>query len=409
MRLSYLLSIFFCFQLAFFSFGKKGIEHGSWQGKLELNDSTFLPFRMNLTKGENKPNIQIQNGEEKIDLLFHSFVSDTATYQFPQFDSQLKIVFIDGKSFTGYWWNQNKKGRYTIPLAGHYCSNDLFECQKMIGLPDVFLAKKWKTTFSPDTEDAWLAIGLFEKDGDDLSGTFLTETGDYRFLDGNMYGNDLFLSCFDGSHAFLFTANMRDGEMSGNFYSGSHYLCNWDAAEDPTYELPDPNKLTYVVNNNPLVFSFKEIEGEVFNYPNPTFDNKVTIIQIMGSWCPNCMDETRYFLELYKKYHDKGLEIILVGYESGTNDAQYEAKLIRFKERNHIPFTMLVGGAANKNKAAEDFSMLNHIISFPTSIFVDKTGAITKIHTGFNGPSTGQYYTDYMNETEALIQSLLGL
>ena len=220
------------------------------------------------------------------------------------------------------------------------------------------MPKKWKTTFSPDTEDEWPAIGLFEKNGEELTGTFLTETGDYRFLEGNMYGYDLFLSCFDGSHAFLFTAKMIDGVLTGSFYSGTHYSCAWYAVEDSTYELPDPNQLTFVVNDNPLVFSFKEIEGGVFNYPNPAFENKVTIIQIMGSWCPNCMDQTRYFSDLYKKYHDQGLEIILVGYESGANEAQYEAKLIRFKERNNIPFTILVGGAANKNKAAQDFSML---------------------------------------------------
>jgi thiol-disulfide isomerase/thioredoxin len=409
MRLSSFFFLFVFFFLSFTTYGKKYIETGSWQGKLQLNDSTALPFRMIFSKGEKSPNIQIQNGTEKIDLLFYGIHADTATYQFPQFDSQLKIVFTDHRSFQGYWWNQNKKGRYTISLTGHYCSNDLFECHKQYGLPDVYLSKKWKTTFAPDTKDAWAAIGLFEKDGEALSGTFLTETGDYRYLDGNMYGEELFLSCFDGSHAFLFRATMQEGALSGTFFSGHHFSCSWEAVEDPNYELPDPNKLTYVVNNNPLQFSFKEIEKGLFTYPNPAYQNKVTIIQIMGSWCPNCMDETHYYMDLHKKYHDKGLEIILVGYESGINEAQYEEKLIRFKERNQVPFTILVGGAANKDHAAQDFSMLNHIISFPTSIFIDKTGAISKIHTGFNGPSTGQYYTDYMKETEALIQQLLGL
>ncbi len=408
MRLSSFFLLVFSFLITEISFAKKGITHGSWQGKLQLTQTINLPFKMELTKGGESPQIQIQNASEKIDLIFTSKQNDTLVYDFPQFDSRLNIVFTSNKSFSGYWWNKNKKGMYTIPLTGHYCSNDLFECEKYIPLENTFLPKKWKTSFAYNTVDNWPAIGLFDKSGEDVIGTFLTETGDYRFLDGNMYGNQMFLSCFDGSHAFLFKAEMRNDTLTGVFYSGSHYSCEWQAVPDEEYELPHPDELTYVVNDNPLQFSFNQIDGKEFSYPHEAYADKVTIIQIMGSWCPNCMDETKYYQDLYSKYHDKGLEIILIGYEAGACIADYTQKLNRFKERNEIPFTMLVGGPASKNKAAEDFSMLNHIISFPTSIFVRRDGSIEKVHTGFNGPSTGQYYTEYMIETEKLILEMLG-
>lgn len=402
-----LLLVFFLFTEN--SFASKGVTYGSWQGKLHLKDDVELPFRMIIKKQKREPSIQIQNAKEKIDLIYTRSKGDTLVYDFPQFDSRLNIVFNSKTSISGYWWNKNKKGMYTIPLTGHLCLNDLFECHRYIGLEDKFLAKKWKTSFAHKTDDAWPAIGLFDKDGEDVMGTFLTETGDYRFLDGNMYGDQLFLSCFDGSHAFLFTADLKNDTLTGAFYSGSHYTTTWQATPDEEFELPSPDELTYVVNDNPVAFTFNQLDGVPFSYPNENYKNKVTIIQIMGSWCPNCMDETRYYQDLYSKYHDKGLEIILIGYESGSNAADYTAKLNRLKERNSIPFLMLVGGKASKNKAAEDFSMLNHIISFPTSIFVGNDGLIDKVHTGFNGPSTGQYYTDYMIETEKYIRELLNL
>jgi thiol-disulfide isomerase/thioredoxin len=407
MRISFFL---FLVLLLFteFTFAKKETKYGTWQGKLALSSSVDLPFRMIITKGKGQPNILIKNDEEIIHLIFASQHNDTLVYDFPQFDSRLNLVFNSDKSFTGNWWNKNKKGMYTIPLSGHFCTNDLFECQKGTENVPMELAKKWKTNFSYNTEDAWPAIGLFDKNKEKLTGTFLTETGDYRYLEGNMYNNKLFLSCFDGSHAFLFTADLNQDTLKGTFYSGTHYSCDWQATPDADFQLPDPNELTFVVNENPLKFKFNTLEGKEFSYPNEAFKNKVTIIQIMGSWCPNCMDETHYFKELYAKYHDKGLEIILVGYEAGSDESEYTNKLKRFQERNQLPFTMLVGGAANKNKAASDFSMLNHIISFPTSIFVDKAGNIVNVHTGFNGPGTGQYYTDYILETEKLVQELLG-
>ncbi|MFT5581548.1 MAG: thiol-disulfide isomerase/thioredoxin, partial [Psychromonas sp.] len=294
----------------------------------------------------------------------------------------------------------------TIPLEGHYREGSLFSCQNT-EQSSVQISPRWKTVFSPETDGAFPALGLFNQEGNKLSGTFLTETGDYRYLAGNVVGEKIFLSCFDGSHAFLFTATLKDGELNGKFFSGKHYQTTWIATADDNYELTDPDELTYLVNDEPLAFSFNDLKGEPFSYPSKAYKDKVTIIQVMGSWCPNCMDETRYYLELYDKYHDQGLEIILIGYEAGQNEEEYAFKLKRLQERYKVPFTMLVGGAANKNEASKDFSMLNSIISFPTSIFIDKEGKIVKIHTGFNGPGTGKYYEDYTLETQSFLESLL--
>jgi thiol-disulfide isomerase/thioredoxin len=381
-------------------------ESGSWIGKLELNTTTDLPFRMVFNKTKTNTSIIIRNGEEQINLMFNHFIGDTLVYSFPEFDSDLYLLVTSIKTITGYWHNKNKKGKYIIPLSAHHCQELLFECHAK-KTNNLKLERKWKTEFSPNSDDMFPAIGLFTQKDSLLTGTFLTETGDYRFLVGNFFGDKLYLSCFDGSHAFLFKADLKDDTLKGVFYSGNHYSTTWIASANENYELSDPNELTYIVNDDKLVFDFNTIHNKPFHYPNLDYQNKVTIIQIMGSWCPNCMDETRYFIDLHKKYHDAGLEIILIGYESGANEEEYRYKLNRLQSRHNIPFTMLVGGAANKNKAAEDFSMLNHIISFPTSIFIDRKGNIAKVYTGFSGPSTGQYYTEYMLHTEKFIQELL--
>jgi hypothetical protein len=119
------------------------------------------------------------------------------------------------------------------------------------------------------------------------------------------------------------------------------------------------------------------------------------------------MDETKFYAELYAKYHSKGLEIISIGYEVGADYLTQAASIKRLKNRLDITYPLLVGGSANKNLASTHFSMLNQIISFPTSILIGKDGLVRKIHTGFNGPGTGTYYENYTQETVDLIEKLL--
>jgi len=127
----------------------------------------------------------------------------------------------------------------------------------------------------------------------------------------------------------------------------------------------------------------------------------------MGSWCPNCLDEVRYYKELYNKYHDQGLEIISICYEMGNDFDDYVTNINRLKNKLGLEFTFLVGGVANKGLASEHFSMLNEVISFPTSIFIGRDAKVKLVHTGFNGPGTGSYYREYIEETNLLIESLL--
>jgi peroxiredoxin len=119
------------------------------------------------------------------------------------------------------------------------------------------------------------------------------------------------------------------------------------------------------------------------------------------------MDETKFFKELYAKYHEKGLEIIAVGYET-PNDFEGKVNKIKLlKERHHLDFQFLVGGSADKGLASEQFSMLNEIMSFPTAIVIGRDGEVKRVHTGFNGPGTGKLYDDYVKDMDLFIQELL--
>ena len=127
----------------------------------------------------------------------------------------------------------------------------------------------------------------------------------------------------------------------------------------------------------------------------------------MGSWCPNCLDETNFFKEIYPKYKDHGLEIISLGFESQNSKRKRRKHLKKFKQKVSIPYPVYLGGKADKKEASKKFDMLNEIISFPTTLFVNKKGRIIHVHTGFYGPGTGHYYDQYKQQTESLIEQVL--
>jgi thiol-disulfide isomerase/thioredoxin len=135
----------------------------------------------------------------------------------------------------------------------------------------------------------------------------------------------------------------------------------------------------------------------------------VVIVQIFGTWCPNCLDESRYYSDYYKKNKNKGVEFVALAFEYVKTKEKAFEHIHKFKKDIGIDYPILLAqiGTTNKKKAQEKLPMLNHVLSYPTSIFIDKKGDVRKIHTGFNGPATGQKYIDFTIEFESFVDELL--
>lgn len=380
------------------------IKNGNWRIEFHIKENKSLPINLIVKKQKKKYEFFFVNGNEEIQAKEYRFKGDSLFIKMPIFNSEFKLKINNKKELTGNWHNYAKGDDYKIPVTLKAKIKDRFN----EGSQSTFdVGGKWRVKFNYNDSHPWDAVGIFNVLSDKIEGTFLTETGDYRFLEGNVIGNKMQVSCFDGSHAFLFEAEYNQDTLKGTFYSGNHWSCNWYAVKDDNFALKNANDLTYIKDKE--TFSFKAIDslGKEFVFPNTNYINKVTIIQIMGSWCPNCMDETAFYKELYKEYNSKGLEIISVGFEAGSTNEVRLQQLERLKKHFNINYPVLLGGKADKKVANEVFTSLNHVMSFPTSIFLDKNGDVRKIHTGFSGPGTGSYYTNYVEQTKMFIEELI--
>lgn len=382
------------------------LKKGKWHSELQLTQNDELPFDLVIKKHNGNYSFTVMNGDEAIELADPKRINDSIYVPFQVFNSELIFTVNNKKRIEGWWYNYNKGKNYRIPFIAYKKKTTRFHTSGKSKCEQDY-SGKWEVTFEPNTNSSYPALGLFDQNKNNLTGTFLTETGDYRYLAGNCSQDSLFLSCFDGSHAFLFKAAYKKDSLKGSFFSGNHWQSSWVGVRNESFELSDPEELTYLKEDHDFNFSLPDLNGDTLHFPNDDYMNKVVIVQIMGSWCPNCLDETRYFKELYSKYHDRGLEIISVGYETGSSFDDFKSNIERLKNTLELDFIFLVGGKASKGLAKEHFDMLNNIISFPTTVFIGRDGQVKRVHTGFSGPGTGQYYTDYVNKTNALIESLL--
>ncbi len=383
---------------------KLEMKPGVWRLLLDI-EKDKLPFNFEYSTKDGKNTITITNAEERIEAINVVQKGDSVYFETPVFPSKFFGKIISPTELSGYWINYGKSPEYRLNFTAQHGEDFRFEKH---GKTELDLPKKWEVHFSPNSKkDTYNAIGLFTfKSPNIVYGTFATETGDYRFLEGNLVENQLNLSCFDGSHAFLFKATLKGNKLlDGMFYSGKHWEEPWEAIVNPEFQLNDPDLITKVVKGEKWQkIKVRDSDENQVSFEDMSLDNKVTIIQILGSWCPNCIDESRYYTSLYDKFHDDGLEIIGVAFEKKDVGL---INIERIKKRIGIPYEIYLGGDKSKVVADSLFTIVDNISSFPTSIIIDKKGNIRRIHTGFYGPGTGEYYTEYVSEMDAFIVELI--
>jgi len=348
-----------------------------------------------------KSGVTIINAEERIEVSDYKVSGDSASFVLPVFGTTVDFQFTDTDFLKGFFRNPFRKGDYKVAFTGYKKEN------KTSLVKSANIQSTYDVNMDP-LDDPYKAIGIFNFNQDIVSGTFLTETGDYRFLEGKKTSKDEFyLSCFDGSHLFYFYAKIDGDSINGKFYSGNHWNATWNGVLNESISLADPNSLTYLNQGETSVqFTGIDMNKDTLKFNSMNF-NKVSIIQILGTWCPNCMDETRYYSKLAKKYEDD-LNIISLAFER-PSDLDTQLKNIKvYQKELEVNYPIYLSGNANKSEASQMFSELNGITSFPTTIFIDKMGMVRKIHTGFYGPSTGKYYTDYVKESENFLDGLIG-
>lgn len=396
------------------------LQPGTWRAWLD-SPGGELPFALQLIEHEGAWKATILNGVERIEIPKVDFKDGSLILGIPYYDSSIVAkVDASGARLDGEW-KKRGKGEHWVKMTFHAQAGKVerflptalgVEACAAGGVP----AGRWAIRFAGDKEPC---VGVFEE-GDERTaiGTILTTTGDYRYLAGDVCweptGSEklaarLRLSAFDGAHAFLFSATTEDGNsLSGDFWSGDSYHDTWTGKRDDDAELPDAFTLTKAMEGVRLdgVF-FSNLEGQKRSLADPPYKGKARIIEIFGTWCPNCNDASRYLVELHRKYKDKGLSILGLAFEYNGDFARDVSQVKTFAAHHKIEYPILLAGTSDREKASASLPIIDKLRAYPTLLVLDGQDRIVATYTGFSGPATGEAYERFKSRFEAMIEKLL--
>jgi peroxiredoxin len=383
-----------------------GLAPGRYRAVLEL-PAGELPFGLEIEPEGAATVGYLVNGKERVRLDEVTVAGAHVEMRMPGYENRLIADAKDGRLLGEVVLSKAAGNQQHIPLHAQLGQTYRFFEKPANDSKDV--SGRWAVTFTGDDGKPEAAVGEFTQSGDVVSGTFLAETGDHRFLAGQVRGDELYLSTFDGAHAFLYRAKLNsEGALAGDFWVGTAHHERWTGKRDANAALPDAYALTSMrAGAKRFDFAFPDLAGETVTSNDPAFRGKVLVVALAGSWCPNCHDEAAFLEPLYREYRGRGVEIVSLMFEHFGDFPRAAAATQRFRQHYGIEYTTLIAGVSDKDEAAKKLPMLERVYAFPTTIFIDRRGYVRKIHTGFSGPATQEHYTGFVREVKATLDQLL--
>lgn len=387
---------------------KNNSNSSFWRAAIKRPDGNNIIFNFQKKTIGKRTVLYIQNASERLLVDSVHFKNDSVFIKMPVFESSFKAKITDAK-WEGVWIKGTSRTEQMLPFTAEK-SNVRFALSD--GAAKININGRWAVKFASDTSKEGSSIAELQQHGNRLTGTFITPTGDYRFLEGVVTGNKLKMSGFDGSHAVLFTGDITSNKKikNGRFFSGAVYSEEWSAVKNAkaTVKL-DESAMYLKPGEEKLSFTFPDINGKPVSINDERFKNKVVIVQLMGSWCPNCMDETKFLSDYYNKNKHRGIEVVALAYEYSTNFTRSQQSLKKFQQRFDVQYPVLITGVTvtDSLRTEKTLPQVTRIKVFPSSIILGKHGKVRKLDNSFFGPGTGEHFEAYKKEFYETIDQLL--
>lgn len=384
--------------------------NSSWLVTLQRKDGRQVPFQMEREQERGKIVLYIMNATERIKITNVQTAGDSLFFTMPAFESSFRLQILPGGDMTGTYIKGTAGA--TQHWRVHAYANVKYRFAARNGDAKNNISGRWDVSITRANGTIRKAVAMLKQEGNQLTGSFLTPSADYRYLDGIVSGDSLKLSGFDGDNIHLFNARIENNHTisGGVFYNGYAGKETWTATKNDDVALPeavDPTRLR--PGETKLNFTFNDLHGNPVSINDARFKNKVVVIQIMGSWCANCLDETKFLSDYYNRNHSRGVEIIALAYELTTDIKRSQKSVAKFQKLFNVQYPMLITGVAagDDQKTEKTLPQLTPIRSFPTTIFIDKKGNVRDIHTNFYGPASGEYYIESKNKFYEEVDKLL--
>jgi thiol-disulfide isomerase/thioredoxin len=370
---------------------------GLWDATVKVNDLE-IPFRFELSGAAPNFHGAFFNGDEKVPSTGGQFENGTLVLNFDEYLSKLEATWKDGAL-------DGKYGRATRGYAFHATPAASSPAASSEKAPSI--EGQWEfAAKSSKGESAWRFVA--RQSGAQVTAAILRVDGDTGALEGTYRNGKFVLSHFDGVRPMLLeVAPAADGTLE-LVQNGRQKYTAVRTAEARAKNVPaptDPTTHTSVKDpSEPFHFSFRDLNGNLVSDTDARFRDKVVIVAIGGSWCPNCHDEAPFLEALYKKYHAHGLEIVGLFFEEG-DQLKDPTRVRAFVRQYGIEYPMLLAGETGE--LHDKVPQAVNLDCWPTTFFLGRDGRVRAVHAGYAAPASGVYHDDLQKDVNDLLERLL--
>ena len=389
------------------SCSRKRDLNGIWNGDIYLKSRIEVPIKIEMKQEGSKVFATILNGEESLEATSGTFDGQNIKLKFDYYDAEIEAGFVRREvigTVTRTWHNTKLVRELKMWKGGAVKAIPAATEGKDI-------SGDWLMKVGEGENQKDWQLSVNQKNGE-LIGTILTPSGDW----GTMTGFLGIRQNFDGKVRRYQCARLTGSRHNEGKIKGIVDLGQGDAPRTFTAERVNIPKdgIAFAAGNvrmqnptEPLRFSGIDFDGKTVDYTNPRFKNKVIVIEITGTWCPNCYDEAPLLKDLYARYQAQGLEIIGLSFEY-TGEVKRDLEQVKiFAKKHEIPYLMLLGGSTENDDIKKKLPQLENFGAFPTTIFIGRDGLVKKLHAGFEGPATGARFTKTKADFEETVKELL--
>jgi thiol-disulfide isomerase/thioredoxin len=380
---------------------------GKWYAKLLPTPDHPVEFELRITSKAGTSSALLVNDVSEMPFTSAAWNGKALTLEMAHFDARI-VAERKGNNLEGTYSRTTAAGLAEVPFVATKTAPSAPREPKAGGS----VAGSWGIEMGEGKEIERLT-GIFRQSGGSVSGTMLSTTGDYGPLHGTFDGESLVLMVFDGVHVYRFEGELlSDGSLAGEFRSRTSPPVSWrgrkldaGAAEKflpGAFDIVKPRS-----PEAPYTFSYADAAGRPVTSGDAQFAGKPVIVTLMGTWCPNCNDEAPVLRDLYARYAPKGLAVVALSFEYTDELERNRRQVRRFVERYGIRYPVLLAGTTRSAPSSPAMTQLEGWPGYPTTLFLDRRHHVVRIHSGFDGPATGERFGRLKKEMEGTVEGLL--